>query len=59
MTERLQAAKGQTQSLISNTSELRKEGRRIEMRQEAARSFIDKFQLTPKERSEISIMKFQ
>ena len=49
MTERLQAAKGQTQSLISNTSELRKEGRRIEMRQEAARSFIDKFQLTPRQ----------
>ena len=47
MTERLKIAKGQTHSLISNTSELRKEGRRIEMRQEAARSFIHKFQLSP------------
>ena len=59
MTERLQAAKGQTQSLISNTSELRKEGRRIEMRQEAARSFIDKFQLTPKPRSKITLFRLE
>ena len=49
MTERLKLAKGQTHSLISNTSELRKEGRRIEMRQEAAKSFINKFQLTLKQ----------
>lgn len=47
MTERLKRAKGQTQSLISNTSELRKEGKRIEMCEEAAASFIKKFQLTP------------
>ena len=36
------AAKGQTQSLISNTSELRKEGRRIEMRQEVTFTIIIK-----------------
>lgn len=47
MTDRLKSAKTQTASLISNTSELRKEGRRIDMRQQAATTFIEKFQLTP------------
>ncbi|CBY34103.1 unnamed protein product [Oikopleura dioica] len=46
MSERLKKAKTQTASLISNTSELRKEGRIIEMRQQAASTFIEKFQLT-------------
>merc|ERR1712130_837417 len=46
MTDRLKKAKTQTASLISNTSDLRKEGRRIEMRQQAATTFIEKFQLT-------------
>lgn len=47
MSDRLKSAKIQTASLISNTSDLRKEGRRIEMRQQAATTFIEKFQLTP------------
>lgn len=46
MSERLKKAKSQTASLISNTSELRKEGRIIEMKQQAAATFIEKFQLT-------------
>lgn len=49
MTQRLKATKEQTQDLMSKTSSLRTEEKKLQLRSEVAEAFLDKFQLKPEE----------
>lgn len=49
MTKRLKAARDQTADLINKTTELRKEGQRLDMRARVADAFLAKYQLKPEE----------
>ncbi|XP_063967287.1 conserved oligomeric Golgi complex subunit 6-like [Lytechinus pictus] len=49
MTKRLQLARDQTSDLINKTTELQKEGQRLDMRARVADAFLAKYQLKPEE----------
>nr|XP_039255878.1 conserved oligomeric Golgi complex subunit 6-like [Styela clava] len=49
MTERLKITKEQTQDLMSKTSSLRGEGKKLQLRSEVVGAFLGKFQLKPEE----------
>ncbi|XP_072180671.1 conserved oligomeric Golgi complex subunit 6-like [Diadema setosum] len=49
MTKRLKAARDQTSDLINKTTELQKEGQRLDMRARVADAFLSKYQLKPEE----------
>ncbi|CAB1430436.1 unnamed protein product [Pleuronectes platessa] len=51
MTNRLKAAKDQTQDLIVKTNKLQGENHRLELRAQVAQAFLDKFQLSNEELS--------
>lgn len=49
MTDRLKTAKEQTHELMSKTSSLRLEGKKLQLQSEVAEAFLTKFQLKPEE----------
>ncbi|XP_078489282.1 conserved oligomeric Golgi complex subunit 6 [Ciona intestinalis] len=49
MTDRLAATKEQTQELITQTSELKTEGKKLDLQAKIADAFLERFQLKPEE----------